>query len=248
MTEPVNNDLESSQPDAKSIDGGEPAVRFAKARRYLGLLIALGFMVIMFQPVKNYPSGLSNFMARTMLTQLVVRTERGYFAKDMRAYEARCEAAQRSVDAQTDPNKKALSIQNARNQCDPEPMLGWNVDTLVRLARLDPDFLDQSQEYRALKKTALADQGLEFNQSPKMTPEMRDLAPKLLKPLIAEALAAEQWIARMILAMHALVLVVGIWGVVYRQALGSIAIAPLGWIFGLGVSGAKAAHEIHKKI
>jgi len=248
MTDPASSGLESSQPEAQSTEAAEPAVRFAKARRYVGLLIALAFMAIMFRQVESYPRGMSNFMARTMLTSIIGSTDRGVFARQMRVYEARCSYAQKTADDAVGPQARASAARNARSECDPEPMLHWAVDTLVRLGRREPNFFDLSQEYRALKKSAQDEQGLAYNQAPQMTTEMGARARQLLKPLIEEATAAEKWVARMILAMHALVLIVGIWGVVYRQALGSIAIAPLGWIFGFGRSSVQVAKEIHKKI
>ena len=223
-------------------------MRFAKARRYIGLLIAIGFVAIMFWQVERYPSGLSNFVMRTSLTAIISSTDRGNYVRATRAYEARCSYAQQAADRAVGAFPKASANQQVRNECDPEPMLNWPVATLVRLGQFEPNFFELSQEYRALRSKIQEEQGLKYNQAPPMTPELSELAGKLLKPVIEEAAAAEQWVARMILSMHALVLVLGICGVVFRQALGSIAIAPLGWIFGLGVSGAKAAHEIHKKI
>lgn len=252
MTDPAISNTGSVQPDSKKVDdevaSAQPVVPYAKARRYLGLLIALGFMTVMFWQVERYPRGASNFMARTTLTSIIASTDRGVFAREMRVYEARCSYAQKTADDAVGPQTRASAARHARSECDPEPMLHWTVDTLVRLGRLEPKFFDLSQEYRALKTSAQDQQGLTFRQAPQMTDEMREIAGQLLKPLIVEALAAEKWVARMILVTHALVLLVGVWGVVYRQALGSIAIAPLGWIFGFGRSSVQVAKEIHKKI
>jgi len=252
MTDPARNNTTNDQTDLANMDDfsaiAQPVVPYAKARRYLGLLITIGLMTFMFWQAKTYPKGISNFVLRTNLTAVIEESHRGQHAKNVHAFLGRCSYAQQIIDDAVDPETRSRAVLHAKSACNIEPILSLADSTMDRLRDRDPKFFDFLDEYRSLVKSELTKQGLSYGQIPEMTPEISEVTEQLLKPLIEEAIAAEKWVARMVFAMHALVLIVGIWGIKYRQALGSIAIAPLGWVFGLSRSGAKVAHEIHKKI
>lgn len=252
MTDPLSRPtLGSSKPAAQSPRGegqvGRHGVPYAKARRYVGLLIALAFVTFMFWQDGRYPKGASNFINRTILTRLIEMGDRGEFVRSMLEYEAKCTDAEKKVNSVDRPQDRIEAIRWANFACDLRMVLPLEQSFVSRVSQREPAYIELALEYRDLSERTSAEQGL-ANGSPSMTPELRERGKHLLRVLIDQGNADAVWIARMKLAMHALVLLAGVVGVMYRQALGSIAFAPLGWLFGLGRSGARAAQEIHKKI
>lgn len=224
----------------------EPVSRFAKLQGYAGILLTLGIVALFLWPAKRFPSGIANYFNRTNLAVLIARTDRGAFVANMRSFESECKAA---LDKKPSVMQSQEALDRAaRSACDIRYMLPYTGATMARLQAREPEVWPLSTEYRDLIRVAQIDQRLKETETPKMTPELRELGKRLLNLLIEEYNASTAWLGHANRILHTLVILFAVLGVVFRRQLGALVLAPFGVGVQLGRIGAKAAKEVHKRV
>lgn len=242
----TTSDSQSNHPvNDQPTDQNRPTV-FVKAKRYAGLFAVIALTVLLLAPSDrtDFPIR-GSYIASTNLSHLVGQNWRAKFVKMPTEYQRACKQAE--VRAKS-PYSARQDMQSAINTCDPIHFLFLHGPAQEHALYVDSNYWDYIDEYSELAKVAREKQGIGQYDSPRPTPAMIAVVKKLTTIVDDMIPKARSWLVNMNLFAHLALAVFTFLGVRFREGVGAVLLAPIGWIFSIGKGSVEIAKEVHKKV
>jgi hypothetical protein len=224
----------------------KPSILLQKTKGYIGLILISSIAGVLLSPTStrtelSYAVFESGYIYKTKLTVPLGENWRVPFVQKSRIYNIKCSVLQKS-----DSNLKDGSVKKPYEWADAECKTpGYQIyksEKAFDMAfQAEPDIVALTDKFAELREDAVRDQKIPASYAPQYTPEMLEVRQRLvdvMKPIAERAIG---WLLLVNVMAHLAVVLLAALGIWYRHAIGTVVLAPFGWIFSLGKG-------IHRKI